>query len=50
MSDQDKPQPAAQKPHMEKPIMDQPQEEFIGDEAQPSKDISEAEPAERPVK
>jgi hypothetical protein len=27
--------------HMEKQIMTEPQEEFVGDEAQPSKDISE---------
>lgn len=48
MSEQDKPQRGAQKPHMEKPIMDEPQEEFIGEEAQPSKDISEVAPEERP--
>ena len=31
-------------PHMEKQVMPEPQEEFIGDEAQPSKDISEMRP------
>lgn len=41
MSDHEKPQPEAQKPHMEKQTMDKPQEEFIGDEARPSKDVSE---------
>jgi hypothetical protein len=47
MSDHEKPQPEAQKPHMEKQTMDQPQEEFIGDEARPSRDVSEVEPKER---
>jgi hypothetical protein len=47
MSDHEKPQREAQKRHMEKPIMDQPQEEFVGDEARPSKDVSEVEPKER---
>ena len=28
-------------PHQEKQTMTEPQEEFVGDEAQPSKDISE---------
>jgi hypothetical protein len=46
MSTERKPEPGARKTHMEKPIMQEPQEEFVGDEAQPSKDISELQPSE----
>jgi hypothetical protein len=49
MSNQQKPQREAQKPHMEKPIMDQPQEEFVGEEARPSKDVSEVEGGSRVI-
>jgi hypothetical protein len=48
MSDHQKPQPEARKRHMEKQIMDQPQEEFVGDEARPSKDVSEVKPKVEP--
>lgn len=38
-----------QKPHGEKEQMTEPQEEFIGQENVPSKDISEVAPKERKV-
>lgn len=47
MSDHEKPEREEKKPHMEKQIMDQPQEEFVGDEARPSKDISEVKGEEK---
>lgn len=48
MSNQDKPQAEGQEPHMEKQIMDEPQEEFVTDQSTPSKDISEVAPEARP--
>ena len=44
MSDEKKPHPERHKAHHEKQTMTEPQEEFVGDEAQPSRDISEFEP------
>lgn len=49
MSTEPKPQPEAPEPHREKQTMDEPQEEFVGDEARPSKDISEVPASERPA-
>lgn len=50
MSTERKPQPREQQPREEKQTMDQPQEEFIGDEARPSKDIREVAPQPPPAK
>ena len=41
MSTERKPQAPKDEARMEKQVMDQPQEEFVGDEARPSKDVSE---------
>ena len=41
MSTERKPEETGDWSHQEKQTMSQPQEEFIGDEARPSKDISE---------
>jgi hypothetical protein len=49
MSNEDKPQPNAQIPHMEKQIMDEPQEEYVADQSTPSKDISDLPKEERPA-
>lgn len=34
--------PTKPEPHMEKQVMDQPQEEFVADQSVPSRDISDA--------
>ncbi len=44
MSTERKPQQPEGHRHMEKQVMDEPQEEFVGDQARPSKDISEVRP------
>lgn len=44
MNTERKPQAPTNEAREEKQTMSQPQEEFIGDEARPSKDISEVEP------
>jgi hypothetical protein len=49
MSTERKPQAPKDEARMEKQNMDQPQEEFVGDEAQPSRDISELRASERPA-
>ena len=48
MSTERKSQPETDRPHVEKQTMNQPQEEFVGDEARPSKDKSELDPPELP--
>jgi len=48
MSNERKPQPDAQRPHREKSTMDEPQEEFVDDQARPSKDRRELDPEKRP--
>jgi hypothetical protein len=50
MSNERKPQAPTDEAREEKSTMSQPQEEFVGDEAQPSKDISEVQGGATDVK
>lgn len=47
MSNERKPQAPDDEPRREKQTMTEPQEEFVGDEAVPSKDISEVQPPKK---
>lgn len=42
MSNESKPQPDAENPHMEKQTMTQPQEEYISDQSTPSRSMQDA--------
>ena len=50
MSNERQPESPQEEPHREKQTMTEPQEEFIGDEPQPSRDISELKDAPAKVK
>ena len=47
MSTERKPEESGDWTHQEKQTMTEPQEEFVGEEAQPSKDVSEVRGEER---
>ncbi len=42
MNNENKPQPKAEDPHMEKQTMTEPQEEFVADQSVPSKSMQDS--------